>query len=220
MLLPAVEKQPTFAQLFASQLGSGVGSGLEKRLEYTKQLGLEEAKQKKFANEIALAQKSQNIQNALGSVEKMRSIRSKGNLGRGSSLLGFFGGETARDRGEYEQLGKSLISFASTIPIRNRLEFETLAEKLYDPSITDAESEGVLNSMEKILQDSLSSTEAGITHKEKPSDKPSEGKMKKMKFNPKNPEHQKKAQQLHKKYNDVEKVREALRREFEGLDVN
>jgi hypothetical protein len=78
-------------------------------------------------------------------------------LGRGSSVKGFFGGEAARDRGEYEQLGKSLISYASTIPIRNQKEFDVLSKKLYDPNIPDKEAEGTLDSMIKILNDSISS---------------------------------------------------------------
>lgn len=95
------------------------------------------------------------LQGALQRVERMREIGSGGRLGRGSSLLGMLGGETAKDRGEYEQLGKSLISFATSIPIRNRLEFETLAEQLYDPSLPDKAREGVLNAMERIITDSI-----------------------------------------------------------------
>lgn len=95
------------------------------------------------------------FQAGLETVQQMRALRNKGNLGRGSSFLGFFGGETARDRGQYEQLGKSLISLASNIPIRNQMEFQTLAEKLYDPSLTDGEAEGVLNAMERILNQNM-----------------------------------------------------------------
>lgn len=118
---------------------------------------IEELKgQQPSKDEMKAEEKAHNIQGALDTVKKMREIRGKGNIGgwvkAGTHLLG---GETARDKGEYEQLGKSLISYSSNIPIRNRLEFETLAERLYDASITDAEAEGVLNAMEKILSDSL-----------------------------------------------------------------
>ena len=104
-------------------------------------------------------QKIAPLESALDTVNEMREIRKKGNLGRGSSIIGFSGGETARDRGKYEQLGKSLIQYATNIPIRNKLEFETLAERLYDASITDAEAEGVLDAMESIIQKSLKGVE-------------------------------------------------------------
>ena len=99
------------------------------------------------------------LQIGLQSLEQMRNLRKKGNLGRGSSLYGFFGGETAKDRGEYETLGNSLISYASNIPIRNRLEFEKLAGRISDPSTTDKEAEGILEGLESIIRGSLSQYE-------------------------------------------------------------
>ena len=96
------------------------------------------------------------LQSGLSTIEQMRNLRSKGNLGRGSGVWGkLAGGDTARQSGEYEQLGKSLISLATNIPIRNRIEFETLAEKLYDPTIQDAEAEGILNAMERIIKGNM-----------------------------------------------------------------
>lgn len=91
----------------------------------------------------------------LQTVQQMRNLRKKGNLGRGSSIMGYFGGETARDRGEYQTLGNSLISLASTIPIRNKAEFETLTGKLNDPDITDSEAEGVLTAIERIINQNM-----------------------------------------------------------------
>lgn len=96
-----------------------------------------------------------SLKGAQDSLNRMKSLRKKGNLGRGSAARGIFGGETAKNRGEYEQLGKSLIQYATNIPIRNRIEFETLAEKLYDPSIPDKEAEGILSAIERILNNSL-----------------------------------------------------------------
>ena len=84
----------------------------------------------------------------------MRQLGKGGRLGK-TLTRGIFGGEQAKERGEYEQLGKSLISLASTIPIRNKAEFETLAENLYNPSIRDAEREGILNAMEQIINQGL-----------------------------------------------------------------
>jgi|ERR1700722_2304381 len=96
-----------------------------------------------------------DLQGALNGVTEMRNIRKKGNLGRGSSVWGFFGGETAKDRGQYETIGNSLISYATSIPIRNRVEFEKLAGHLSDPSITDSEAEGILNGLESIITNSI-----------------------------------------------------------------
>lgn len=92
------------------------------------------------------------FQGALDTINEMKSIGKRGNLGWGSGIKSYFDGETAKDYGKYEQLGKSLISFASTIPIRNKSEFETLAHKLYDPSIQDAEREGILDALADIIK--------------------------------------------------------------------
>lgn len=95
------------------------------------------------------------LEGAMDVLNRMKDLRKKGNLGIGASYSPF--GSTRKEAGEYEQLGKSLISYATSIPIRNRLEFETLAEGLYDPNITDATAEGILNAMERILSNSLQS---------------------------------------------------------------
>jgi hypothetical protein len=109
------------------------------------------------------------LRGALDVVDRMRAIRKKGNLGVGTSFSPF--PETRQQAGEYEQLGKSLIQYASNIPIRNQIEFQTLAEELYDPSITDARAEGVLNAMERIINNSLQKFERQEGSSEKPSDK-------------------------------------------------
>lgn len=155
-----------------------------------------QAKEKNFANELEkqrrehefkAAAKASELQGkeqekeapfqaGLDALEQMRILRKKGNLGFFSSLTGNFSPETRKDRGEYEQLGKSLISLASNIPIRNQREFTTLAEKIYDSSITDAEAEGILNAMERIISNSMRGGEgigASLI-----ADQPSQGKPK------------------------------------------
>lgn len=94
------------------------------------------------------------LQAGLATIHRMRELGSRGRLGK-TITRGLLGGEEAKERGEYEQLGKSLISLATTIPIRNRIEFETLAGKLYDPSIRDKEREGILDAMERIISQNL-----------------------------------------------------------------
>lgn len=103
----------------------------------------------------ARAATDDQIKAGIQTVKEMRDIGKKGNLGIGTGIRKVFSGEAAKDAGTYEQLGKSLIQLSTTIPIRNKLEFETLAEKLYDPSIRDAEREGILDAMENILNRSI-----------------------------------------------------------------
>jgi len=126
--------------------------------------GQAEDKKLRIAQDLKQGEKDLKIQEemapliaGLETVNKMRQLRNGGKLGRGSGVLAIARPDIARDRGEYEQLGKSLISLATNIPIRNRIEFETLAEKLYDPSLQDGEAEGVLDAMEQIIKGNLNS---------------------------------------------------------------
>lgn len=141
-------------------------------LRYGGEMGLQKLKERGLLAAEALKgqkgdltgeQRVQQIQDAKSRLNKMRELRTKGNLG-GWIKAGahHFGGESARDKGEYEQLGKSLISLASNIPIRNRQEFDTLSERLYSASITDAEAQGVLDGMEQILDASLKEAMTGL----------------------------------------------------------
>lgn len=127
--------------------------GFEKELQGSKFENESLQKGNKLAGESQ--EKLLPFQMGLQTIKEMRNIGSRGNLGRGSSLKGYFGGETAKDRSQYEQLGKSLISLASTIPIRNQQEFKTLAENLYDPSLPDSAREGILDAMESIISRSM-----------------------------------------------------------------
>jgi len=97
------------------------------------------------------------LQGALKTINEMEKLGTKGNLGIGTKVRGIFSPNTRRDAAEYERLGKSLISFSSNIPIRNRQEFETLAHDLYDPSISDDAREGILSAMKTIIQNSMKS---------------------------------------------------------------
>lgn len=103
-------------------------------------------------------EKKMAAQSGLQTIQRMKELRKQGNLGfRGPSDLFF--PEVRKNRGEYEQLGKSLISLASNIPIRNQKEFETLSEQLYDSTISDARAEGILNAMERIISNAAGGEE-------------------------------------------------------------
>jgi hypothetical protein len=126
------------------------------------QLNVLEQKQRFQQDELARKlqgekrEKAAPFMNALDTINEMRAISKRGNLGRWSGISSTFGGKTAEDFGKYQQLGKSLISFASTIPIRNKAEFEVLAENLYDPTIPDRERKGILDAMEDIIRKNMS----------------------------------------------------------------
>lgn len=124
-------------------------------MQQKQQMAEQQLQMKEQERQQKIQEKVAPLKAAQERVQRMRDIGANERLGRGSAAMGFFGGKTARDREEYAQLGKSLISLATTIPIRNRIEFETLAEKLYDPSMPDNAREGVLDAMERIINDSM-----------------------------------------------------------------
>jgi hypothetical protein len=133
-----------------------------------------EMEQIKFENEKALlglqldAKTKEELKNAsaevqekiapfisgLETIERMEEIGKQGNLGFQFGL-GSLSGQTRQDRAEYEQLGKSLISLMSPIVIRNRIEFEILADKLFDPHETDASRKGTLDAAKRIITQNL-----------------------------------------------------------------
>lgn len=143
------EKKKGFADLFnrADEIRVREEEAKNKR----KQLNLEKDQKKREQN--------QPLQSALKRVDEMKKIREKGRLGLPLHATKHIRGQAARDKGAYETLGKSLISFASTIPIRNRLEFETLSETIFDPYISDAEASGILDKMRTIIEDSITHPE-------------------------------------------------------------
>lgn len=128
--------------------------------------------QKSFMQQMQQQQeKSVPLKAGLDTISRMRQLGSKDNLGRGTGFRALFGGETSRQKGEYEQLGKSLISLASNIPIRNQAEFETLSAKLFDASLPDAERDGILNAMERIIKGSLGEDYESVRNEERPAQK-------------------------------------------------
>lgn len=126
---------------------------------------------KKRTEDKKIKEKNLPFESAVDTINRMREIRKKGNLGIGTGMSPF--ASTQKDATEYSRLGKSLIALSSTINIRNQKEFEVLANELFDPSITDAKAEGLLNAMEHIVRSSIK--ESGITSSKKietPKEKP------------------------------------------------
>jgi hypothetical protein len=95
------------------------------------------------------------LEGALEIIERMEQIGRKGSLGIGTTVRGILSPKARKEASEYERLGKSLISYSTNIPIRNRSEFEVLAEDLFDASLSDASREGILQAMKRILQTSM-----------------------------------------------------------------
>ena len=131
----------------------------EKKGKYQKELLNEEYNLKKNAAASKLKGEKQEkikpFENALNTIQEMRRLGATNNLGR-SLTGGIFGGPMAKDRGKYEQLGKSLIQVLSPLVIRNKSEFEVLAHKIYDPSVPDSEREGMLEAAEDIVRKNMS----------------------------------------------------------------
>lgn len=121
------------------------------------QLNEDKFQEQKDEKTLKKKDKTDSIKNATKVLDRMKQIRKKENIGRGSQVAGLLGGQTSRDRAEYETLGKSLISYASNINIRNQKEFEVLAENLYNPSLTLSEIDGILDAMTRIINDSAES---------------------------------------------------------------
>jgi hypothetical protein len=117
----------------------------------------DQAKAQQETNKLknADSEKLNNLESGLETIARMKEIGQGNRLGIGSKLRSFVSPKTQKDRAEYEQLGKSLISLASNIPIRNQREFETLAGDLYNPDLSDSAREGILEAMEQIISQSL-----------------------------------------------------------------
>lgn len=137
----------------------------QQKYEYERQLkgmdlaGKRQEQQQKM--DLEANEKLAPFQAGLETLQQMRELRNKGNIGFGSSFTGVFNPETRKDRAAYQTLGNSLISLASTIPIRNKSEFETLTGLLNDPSITLDEMDGVLDSLERIITQNMQQFQSG-----------------------------------------------------------
>lgn len=162
--VPFQQKQATISSLSDLDKAAKQAEHNKKMLKLQEEKNLQSQKkfdldlQKLSRKERAEYQKETDpINVGLGTLERMKQLRKKGNLGLAAhqGKLYPFGGETRKDIGAYEMAGKSLIQMVSTIPIRNRLEFEAMADKLTDPYISDAEAEGLLNELTNRLEQEL-----------------------------------------------------------------
>lgn len=150
-----------------------IGSALQGKRQEEK-YGFEEkllnSKNEQEQNKLLSKNKENSapLEAGLKTIGRMRDIRKKGNIGFSSGVRGIYHKRTRKERAEYETLGNSLIGLASTIPIRNKQEFETLTGKLNDPSLTLAEIDGVLEGIERIITQNMSQYQTGTVNEKKP----------------------------------------------------
>lgn len=150
-------------------------------------------------------QEDTNVKNqAIRSIGDMREIIKKGHTGL--NIFNMITSEGRADRAALDTAALNLERLAADMVGKGTLSqqrFKYLKERLPSGFKTDAENEAILDEWEKILSEEESA--------------PSKKKAAKTKFNPQNPEHKAKAEQLYKTYKNKDKVRDILKREFEGL---
>ena len=128
----------------------------------------------------ARQEKERPARQGLETIERQRERLASGHLGpklgaigQTPKLMSALSNEGRKVRSGYEQAGKELIQLASTLPIRNKAEFEVLAERLYDPTLPESAIEGILDEMEAHLKGALEGRELEDVYKEYSSSKQS-----------------------------------------------
>lgn len=227
-VLPQIQRQPSFKEQLGSSLGQTAGAtlssafqGMSERARMKKEnealkglgidvTGIRDPDLRKEIVKAGVKQKAdqhEQFETGIETLDKMEEILSKGNLGRGSALFGIFGGETAQDRSEYEQLGKSLIPLvAAGVPIRNQREFEEYKKTLTNPSALQSEIKGALDGLRDIFERKLSGE----------SEKKEKKSKKKIKFDISKPGHKARRDEILKQAKgDQAKAKRILDEEFE-----
>ena len=141
---------------------SGLSSDLQKTFvqEMLKSQGKQQESQ--FAHQIKEQERIQPLQNALQTLERQKQLLASGHLGpafsptfQGRKAGSTFSPEGQKTRAEYSRLGKSLIAAAAPLIIRNKAEFEKYAEGISDPSASQAEIEGNIKGLERIIRQNM-----------------------------------------------------------------
>jgi len=237
------ENRPSFSSQFAQQLGQGVGSGIGQGIEQiikSSQARKENEALKRLTGEdfsgildqdlkyslinslIKRQQSAQGEQNeltpykeGLATLDRMEELLSKG---AGTKLglkynLGSFAGQKKREaRGEFEALGTSLIPLISKgVRITSQREFDKYAKIISNPYSSTSDIKGAIKGIRRSFEEKLGASDYDDESEIK------RNSSKKVKFNPKNPEHMAKFRQLDKKFKgDRKKVNEKLALEFDS----
>jgi hypothetical protein len=140
--------------------------GKELKQEIAKPKSATEAKEQKEHAEMERVKETG--QKSFNGIVKLLK---KGNIGRGSNILSYFGGETARDTGEFQSLSGGLESMLVDMVSRGALSnsrFEYITQTLLPkPTDSQAEIEGKLSGLAQILGLDTSELEGGPKKSEK-----------------------------------------------------
>ena len=223
---------------FMDQLGIGVGAGLAAGMQsssqrFAQQMQVKEENEalKRFGVDLSgisdpdlrktLIQNvmkkkvddTQKFSSGIETLNQMKEILNRGNIGWGSGLKKYLSSAVASDSAEYAALGRSVIPLTTAgLRITNKNEFEEFKKVITDPTAREAEIEGAINGLMSIFTRKLEEDDNQISSIMNPQSTSS----RKMKFDISNPEHKAKRDQLLKKFKgDRQKTMEALSREFE-----
>jgi polyhydroxyalkanoate synthesis regulator phasin len=167
LVLPGVEKKPSFS----SQLGASIGQGLQKGTEKGTNFVMELMKNQHQQQLKGSEQIDPSIQNAIRSIEDMRGIVKKGNTG-----WNFFNKLTSTGRSDRAALDTSALNLEKLAAdmvgkgTLSKQRFEYLKSRLPSSDKTDAENEAILDEWEKILgtMTGMSASSEKSQNKEKP----------------------------------------------------
>ena len=237
-MVEIIPEMPSFSSRLGAALGSGFGAGIgniAERLSGKRRLAREDEALQRMGLDLAgvtdpelrksivtqslkqktdkEAEKIQLLQGIKGTINEIRNVAE----GPGIGLFEQYKptSEAFYNRAKLKTLSSDMLTFYKSLFPRGitQEEFKRF-EKDYlpKPSDTHAAIQGKLDAFEDLINRKIGSFE-------EPSEKRTmkDEKQGRETFNPANPEHQAKAKQLYKTYKDKEKVREALKREFEGL---
>lgn len=215
-MVQVIQKAPGFAERLGSAIGGGLGQGFQQGMsrsqEFANQMKLQEAKQKKDTA-IQKFQTLQSLNDTVGELKRMaeEDVEGIGRFGSWSQSE-----KALQNRGLFNTLSSELFSYYKTLFPRGitQEEFKRI-QKDYIPKDNDSTNAmiGKLEGFQKLIEKKLQ--EQNFQGEE---ESESLGrKQKKQVFDSSNPEHKKKAEQLFKTFGDKEKVREKLRKEFEGI---
>ncbi len=149
IILPEV---PSFSATLGRNLGQGFSHGVDKAADIYKRLAFNNSRQKTEK----LEEKRRGYEVGLGTLESMRNLIPK--LGPLEGIMSPL--KSRADRQSYTTYANSLLGILSTIPVRNKKEFEAVKKALSNPWATQNEIESAVNSAEDIMtrhMESLSS---------------------------------------------------------------
>lgn len=161
---------PMFEQLGVPKEGIEklVQSGVDPQVAIAMAGHIGTLKKQQQKMDLEKEQRVSPLKRGLKLVERQEELLSRGNLGpkagrpgQAPKLLSAMSKEGQKDRSEYEQIGKALISLGSNIPIRNQQEFNVLAERFYDPTLTESEIKGTIDGIRRVISEGLN--EEGIS---------------------------------------------------------